>query len=59
MNKVLDELGLQIADQVGGLPIGQGSIAPGAAKKTPTAQPAGGSDLDADLEQRLENLRRE
>ncbi|XP_055327984.1 charged multivesicular body protein 2a-like [Paramacrobiotus metropolitanus] len=59
VNKVLDELGLQIADQVGGLPIAQGSVAPGAAKKLPSAQPAGGSDLDADLEARLENLRRE
>ncbi|OQV25290.1 Charged multivesicular body protein 2a [Hypsibius exemplaris] len=61
VNKVLDELGLQIADQVGNLPIGQGTVAPGGgvAKKTPTAQPAGGSDLDADLEARLENLRRE
>ncbi|GAV04008.1 hypothetical protein RvY_14356 [Ramazzottius varieornatus] len=59
VSKVLDELGLQIADQVGALPIGQGTVAPaGAAVKKPAAA-VGGSDLDADLEARLENLRRE
>lgn len=59
VSKVLDELGLQIADQVGNLPIGQGTVAPAGAIKKPAAAAAGGSDLDADLEARLENLRRE
>jgi len=61
VTQVLDELGLQLTDQITGLPVAGGSVATGptaAQAKVPVA--AGGEvDADADLAARLENLRRE
>merc|ERR1712098_901366 len=60
VTQVLDELGLQLTDQITGLPVASGSVATGptaAQAKTPVA--AGEVDADADLAARLENLRRE
>lgn len=59
MSQVLDELGLQMNDQLSGLPQAGGSLAtPAATAKT--AVPSGPvSDADADLQARLDNLRRE
>lgn len=57
VGQVLDELGLQMADQLSDLPsTGQSVAAKGAAKQP---QAAAVSDADADLEARLENLRRQ
>ncbi|XP_052087436.1 charged multivesicular body protein 2a-like [Mytilus californianus] len=60
VSQVLDELGLQLTDELSGLPSTGGTLAAGASKQ-PQAQAAGGgpSDADADLEARLENLRRQ
>ena len=66
VSQVLDELGLQLTDQLSGLPQASGSIAAsGVTAKTPAALAAGGgapaplSAADADLQARLDNLRRE
>uniref|UniRef100_A0A0N5ADW3 Charged multivesicular body protein 2a n=1 Tax=Syphacia muris TaxID=451379 RepID=A0A0N5ADW3_9BILA len=56
VSQVLDELGIQMNEELGALPNAQGTLGPSEAKKQP--QPAV-SDADADLQQRLENLRRE
>lgn len=62
VSQVLDELGLQLTDQLSGLPQASGSLAASAAK-TPAAATAAAqgpvSDADADLQARLDNLRRE
>lgn len=67
----MDELGLQLNDQLSGLPQAMGGLATGAAKTPiavgggPAASSSGGgnvspmSDADADLQARLDNLRRE
>ena len=75
MSQVLDELGLQLTDQLSGLPQASGSLAASGVKATPMAAAAGGvggvgggvggggpgtvNDADADLQARLDNLRRE
>ena len=74
---MLDELGLQLTDQLSGLPQASGSLAASGVKATPMAAAAGGvggggvggggggggpgtvNDADADLQARLDNLRRE
>ncbi|XP_054259290.1 charged multivesicular body protein 2a-like [Macrosteles quadrilineatus] len=63
--QVLDELGLQLDDQLSGLPQASASLSV-AGGKTAVAATAGGgggaapvSDADADLQARLDNLRRE
>ncbi|XP_059481535.1 charged multivesicular body protein 2a [Neocloeon triangulifer] len=59
VSQVLDELGLQLGDQLSGLPEASGSLV---APKGKTAVPAAAgpvSDADADLQARLDNLRRE
>jgi len=63
--QVLDELGLQLTDQLSGLPQASGSLSV-AGSKQPVAAAAGNeegggnlADADADLQARLENLRRE
>lgn len=56
VSQVLDELGLQMNDQLSGLPQASGSLA--APTKTAVASGAV-SDADADLQARLDNLRRE
>ncbi|XP_049281966.1 charged multivesicular body protein 2a [Anopheles funestus] len=69
VSQVLDELGLQLNDQLSGLPQASGSLAVSGAK-TPQAAAVGAaggsggagspvSDADADLQARLDNLRRE
>jgi charged multivesicular body protein 2A len=71
VSQVLDELGLQLTDQLSGLPQASGSLAASGVKATPIAAAAGGggvsggagpgtvNDADADLQARLDNLRRE
>nr|CAG4650600.1 EOG090X0H8I [Sida crystallina] len=64
VSQVLDELGLQLTDQLTGLPIASGSLASTAgvgAKGGPQAAAVGAAttDADADLQARLNNLRRE
>lgn len=56
MSQVLDELGLQLKDQLSSLPAASGGLKNPAAKE-PVA--AALSDTDADLQARLDNLRRE
>ncbi|NP_001155779.1 charged multivesicular body protein 2a isoform X1 [Acyrthosiphon pisum] len=72
VTQVLDELGLQLTDQLSGLPSASGSISIAATGKVPiVAQDGGGgasggggaaaaqpNDADADLQARLDNLRR-
>lgn len=65
MSQVLDELGLQLTDKLSGLPTASGSISIAATGKVPVvAQDGGGTvpaqpnDADADLQARLDNLRR-
>ncbi|XP_076343872.1 charged multivesicular body protein 2a-like [Tachypleus tridentatus] len=55
--QVLDELGLQLTDQLTGLPEASTSIATTSQKEKPAATAI--ADADADLQARLENLRRE
>lgn len=61
---MLDELGLQLTDQLSGLPTASGSISVATTGKVPmVAQDGGGAaapqnDADADLQARLDNLRR-
>ncbi|XP_055638310.1 charged multivesicular body protein 2a [Toxorhynchites rutilus septentrionalis] len=72
VSQVLDELGLQLNDQLSGLPQASGSLSVAGGVKTPQAAAVGGgaapggsgagspvSDADADLQARLDNLRRE
>ncbi|KAH7939672.1 charged multivesicular body protein 2a [Rhipicephalus sanguineus] len=58
VNEVLDELGLQLSEKLTDLPEAGGSLSAGA-QKGKAAAPAAVSDADADLQARLENLRRE
>lgn len=77
VSQVLDELGLQLTDQLSGLPQAGGSLSvTGGKQAVPAGGAAGGGggggpnggdgggagdlvDADADLQARLENLRRE
>jgi len=67
VSQVLDELGLQLTDQLSGLPQASGSLnvsgskQPAVAAAAGTSEDGGGNlaDADADLQARLENLRRE
>ena len=60
VNQVLDELGLQLNDKLGDVPVAAGSLAPAGAAKNKTAVAAGGADDDdADLQARLDDLRRD
>ncbi|KAF6036579.1 CHMP2A [Bugula neritina] len=57
--QVLDELGLQIGDQLSDLPTANGSLSTATKAKPAAAAAEGGvSDADADLEARLNNLKR-
>ena len=60
VSQVLDELGLQMADQLTDLPAAGKTVAQPAAGQTNKQAVAAGpvSDADADLEARLENLKR-
>lgn len=57
VSKILDELGLQLKDQLSSLPQASGGLTNPAAREGPIA--AGVTDSDADLQARLDNLRRE
>merc|ERR1719193_2643668 len=64
VQQVLDELGLDLGDKLSDLPMAKDSVANPAsatAAKSPVAEGAAGGvgDLDADLQSRLDNLRRE
>jgi len=61
VNQVLDELGLQLNDKLGDVPVASGTLAIGNKAKAKTALPAGGAtdDDDADLQARLDDLRRD
>lgn len=66
VSQVLDELGLQLTDQLSGLPQASGSLSVSGSKQPVAAAAAGAgaddgnlADADADLQARLENLRRE
>merc|ERR1719438_401166 len=60
VTQVLDELGLQLSDQLTGVPAASGTVGVGAqGGKVPVAAAEGGAaDVDDDLEARLNNLRR-
>ncbi|ESO03639.1 hypothetical protein HELRODRAFT_185616 [Helobdella robusta] len=58
VTQVLDELGLQMADQLSDLSAPSSKVG-AVTKQQPSAVAAGVSDADADLEARLENLRRQ
>ncbi|XP_005108008.1 charged multivesicular body protein 2a [Aplysia californica] len=57
VSQVLDELGLQMADEMSGLPSTGQALSAGASKQPQAAAAVG--DADADLEARLDNLRRQ
>lgn len=61
VTQVLDELGLQLTDELSGVAVPSGSLAsvanPGAKKAV--AEAGGATDADADLQARLDDLRRE
>ncbi|RUS92151.1 hypothetical protein EGW08_000004, partial [Elysia chlorotica] len=57
VSQVLDELGLQMADDLAGLPSTGKTLSIAEGSKTPQAAAVG--DADADLEARLDNLRRQ
>lgn len=64
MTQVLDELGLQLNDQLAGLGPASASLSTTNKTAVPTAAAGGAaansiSDADADLQARLDNLRRE
>ncbi|CAB4038987.1 Charged multivesicular body 2a [Paramuricea clavata] len=56
VSQVLDELGLQLNDELTGLPQASGGLA---STSKATAKEPVAADADADLQARLENLRRE
>lgn len=62
VSQVLDELGLQLTDQLTGLPIATGTLAStgvGIKGGAQAAADGAAGDADADLQARLMNLRRE
>merc|ERR1712049_81576 len=60
IDDVMGELGLQLNDKLGDMPVAAGSLATAGAAKNKTAVAAGGADDDdADLQARLDDLRRD
>ena len=59
VQQVLDELGIQMSEELSSLPQTGGAIAAQTKEAAKTPQAAALSDIDADLQARLENLRRE
>ncbi|CAG0891881.1 unnamed protein product [Darwinula stevensoni] len=59
VSQILDELGLQLTDQLSGLPQASNSLNPAAKVPAAAAAVAAVPDADADLQARLDNLRRE
>lgn len=58
VSQVLDELGIQLSEELGSLPTTEGSLAPAQKKQQPVAADVAISDADADLQARLEMLRK-
>uniref|UniRef100_A0A7E4W4R1 Charged multivesicular body protein 2a n=1 Tax=Panagrellus redivivus TaxID=6233 RepID=A0A7E4W4R1_PANRE len=56
--QVLDELGIQMSEELSGLPSADNALASGTKKQQPVAAEAAVSDADADLQARLEMLRK-
>lgn len=59
VKQVLDELGVQMNEQLSELPSTGGTLSTAAASKNTAVAAAAVSDADADLQARLDNLRRE
>lgn len=59
VKQVLDELGVQMSEQLSDLPSTGGTLASATASKNTPVAAAAVSDADADLQARLDNLRRE
>ena len=59
VKQVLDELGVQMNEQLSDLPSTGGTLSTAAASKNTAVAAAAVSDADADLQARLDNLRRE
>ncbi|KAI6184234.1 hypothetical protein M3Y97_00574300 [Aphelenchoides bicaudatus] len=60
VQQVLDELGIQMGEELGGLPTANGALGTKAASDSKQPQAAAAmSSVDADLMERLNNLRRE
>eukprot|EP00095_Tigriopus_kingsejongensis_P011193 snap_masked-scaffold1912_size25034-processed-gene-0.4 protein:Tk11193 transcript:snap_masked-scaffold1912_size25034-processed-gene-0.4-mRNA-1 annotation:"hypothetical protein DAPPUDRAFT_215551" len=62
VNQVLDELGLQLNQDLAGMAVPNGSLAvatPGGKQAVPSGAVGGATDADADLQARLDDLRRE
>lgn len=57
--QVLDELGIQMGEEMAGLPTAGGKIGVSGSEKARQPVPAGGADIDDDLQARLDQLRRE
>jgi len=57
VTQILDELGVQLSSQLGDLPSTGGTLSTATGQKVPVAAAVG--DADADLQARLDNLRRE
>uniref|UniRef100_A0A2K6TML1 Charged multivesicular body protein 2A n=1 Tax=Saimiri boliviensis boliviensis TaxID=39432 RepID=A0A2K6TML1_SAIBB len=59
VSQVLDELGLSLTDELSNLPSTGGSLSVAAGGKKAEATASALADADADLEERLKNLRRD
>jgi charged multivesicular body protein 2A len=59
VQQVLDELGIQMGEELRNLPTADGALGAKAAVDAKQPQAAAISSIDADLQARLENLRRE
>uniref|UniRef100_A0A2K6FD57 Charged multivesicular body protein 2A n=1 Tax=Propithecus coquereli TaxID=379532 RepID=A0A2K6FD57_PROCO len=59
VSQVLDELGLSLTDELSNLPSTGGSLSVAAGGKKAEAAASALADADADLEERLKNLRRD
>ena len=59
VSQVLDELGLQLNDKLGDVPVATGSLSVAATNKAKTAVAAAGGGEDDDLQARLDDLRRD
>jgi len=59
VSQVLDELGLSLTDELSNLPSTGGSLSVAASGKKAEAAASALVDADADLEERLKNLRRD
>lgn len=56
---MLDELGIQLNENLNSLPVANDTLSKETTKQSQTVAAGALSDIDADLQARLENLRRE